>query len=90
MEGGKMEENVKQDTTYEYNSYQYTTTDIFNAIFQCGVYDYFNKEEIRSVLRNPIENHETAIRLSNFVYTKTELLQILLTIWLHCHVLIVY
>ena len=27
MEGGKMEENVKQDTTYEYNSYQYTTTD---------------------------------------------------------------
>lgn len=37
MEGGKMEENVKQDTTYEYNSYQYTTTDIFNAIFQCGV-----------------------------------------------------
>lgn len=65
-----MEENVKQDTTYEYNSYQYTTTDIFNAIFQCGVYDYFNKEEIRSVLRNPIENHETAIRLSNFVYTK--------------------
>ena len=34
------------------------------------VYDYFNKEEIRSVLRNPIENHETAIRLSNFVYTK--------------------
>lgn len=65
-----MEENVKQDTAYEYNSYQYTTTDIFNAIFQCGVYDYFNKEEIRSVLRNPIENHETAIRLSNFVYTK--------------------
>ena len=65
-----MEENVKQDATYEYNSYQYTTTDIFNAIFQCGVYDYFNKEEIRSVLRNPIENHETAIRLSNFVYTK--------------------
>ena len=65
-----MEENVKQDTTYEYNSYQYTANDIFNAIFQCGVYDYFNKKEIRSVLRNPIENHETAIRLSNFVYTK--------------------
>lgn len=28
-----MEENVKQDTTYEYNSYQYTANDIFNAIF---------------------------------------------------------
>ena len=65
-----MEENVKQDTTYEYNSYQYTANDIFNAIFQCGVYDYFNKKDISNVLRNPIENHETAIKLSNFVYTK--------------------
>ena len=65
-----MEENVKQDTTYEYSSYQYTANDIFNAIFQCGVYDYFNKKDISNVLRNPIENHETAIKLSNFVYTK--------------------
>lgn len=65
-----MKEDNKQDTTYEYNSFQYRTDSIFNSIFQCGVYDYFNKEEIRSVLRNPIEYHETAIRLSNFVYTK--------------------
>lgn len=65
-----MEENVRQDTTYEYNSYHFTTTEIYDAIFKCGVYDYFNKHEISDVLRNPINNHETAIKLSNFVYTK--------------------
>lgn len=40
------------------------------SIFNCGVYDYFSKEDIDRVLRNPIENHETAIRLSEFVYGK--------------------
>lgn len=58
-----------QDTTYEYNSYCYTG-DLFGSLFQCGVYDYFNKNDIKSVLSNPISNHDLAIRLSNFVYTK--------------------
>ena len=43
---------------------------MFESIFNCGVYDYFTKEEIDSVLRNPIGNYETAIRLSEFVYGK--------------------
>ena len=51
---------------YEFNSYSYHH--LFESIFNCGVYDYFTKEEIDSVLRNPIGNHETAIRLSEFVY----------------------
>ena len=50
---------------YEFNSYSYHH--LFESIFNCGVYDYFTKEEIDSVLRNPIGNYETAIRLSEFV-----------------------
>ena len=57
------------DNSHEFNSFA-TNSDIFAPIFSCGVYDYFTKEEIDSVLRNPVANHETAIRLSNFVYTK--------------------
>lgn len=55
-------------TEYEFNAYSYHH--LFESIFKCGVYDYFTKEEIDSVLRNPIGNHETAIRLSEFVYGK--------------------
>ena len=56
------------DIDYEFNSYSYHH--LFESIFNCGIYDYFTKEEIDSVLRNPIRNHETAIRLSEFVYGK--------------------
>lgn len=60
------------DSIFEFNSYQSSSDfeEIFKSIFSCGVYNYFTKDEIDSVLRNPILNHETAIRLSNFVYTK--------------------
>ena len=57
------------EKTNEFNSY--TDTILFNSIFKCGVYDYFSKDEIDAVLRNPIANHETAIRLSEFVYGKS-------------------
>lgn len=59
----------KSDSSFEYNSYS-AINSIFDPLFSCGVYDYFNKEEIGCVLRNPILNHNTAIRLSEFVYTK--------------------
>ena len=52
----------------EFNSY--SDKMLFESIFKCGLYDYFTKDEIDSVLRNPIANHETAIRLSEFVYGK--------------------
>ena len=61
-------QNISSES-HEFNSFA-TNSDIFASIFSCGVYDYFTKEEIDSVLRNPVANHETAIRLSNFVYTK--------------------
>lgn len=53
---------------YEFNSFSYNH--LFESVFSCGIYDYFTKSEIDSVLRNPIGNHETAIRLSEFVYGK--------------------
>lgn len=57
------------NSNFEYSSYS-TINSIFDPLFMCGIYDYFNKDEIQSVLRNPILNHNTAIRLSEFVYTK--------------------
>lgn len=56
------------EKTNEFNSY--SDKMLFESIFRCGLYDYFTKDEIDSVLRNPIANHETAIRLSEFVYGK--------------------
>ena len=57
------------NSNFEFNSYS-TFGSIFDPLFMCGIYDYFNKNEIHSVLINPILNHETAIKLSEFVYTK--------------------
>ena len=53
---------------YEFNSFV-SPMDI-SSLFSCGIYDNFSKEEIDSILRDPIGNHDAAIRLSNFVYTK--------------------
>lgn len=54
---------------YEFNSFV-SPVELMGSLFSCGVYDYFTKEEIDSILRDPIGNHDAAIRLSNFVYTK--------------------
>ena len=74
-------ENVLNDNLYEFNSYyasmKYGTSvstgsgiDLLSSIFSCGVYDYFTKQQIHNILSNPIENHEDAILLSEFVYGK--------------------
>ena len=57
------------DSNYEFSSY-YDRQFVCDAIFNCGIYDYFTKDEIDAVLRNPIANYDTAIRLSEFVYGK--------------------
>lgn len=62
----KASENINKE--YEFNSY-WSCGD-YESIFGTGVYDYFSKEEIESVLRNPIANHDSAIRLSEFAYAK--------------------
>lgn len=57
--------------SYEFNSYN--ASDIFEAnnfLFNCGVYNYFSENQIKCILQNPVDYHEEAIRLSNFVYTK--------------------
>ena len=63
--------NPDTPTSYEFNSF-YTPSGslIFDSLFHCGIYDYFRKEEIECVFRDPIFYHDVAIRLSNLVYTK--------------------
>lgn len=63
------QQSSKSNPNYEFNSFR-TSGLIFDSIYKCGIYDYFDKAEIDRVLRNPIFNHDIAIRLSNFVYTK--------------------
>lgn len=63
------QQSSKTDPNYEFNSFSISGS-IFDSIYKCGIYDYFDKAEIDCVLRDPIFNHDTAIRLSNFVYTK--------------------
>lgn len=62
------ESSPTANNIYEFNSFV-SPMDI-SSLFSCGIYDYFSKEEIDSILRDPIGNHDAAIRLSNFVYTK--------------------
>lgn len=52
--------------TYEYNSYfgSIASTDIFG----CNLYDEFTPEEIRSIVKDPIANHDLTRRLAMFVY----------------------
>lgn len=52
----------------EFNSY--VANGARDSLFWSSIYDYFGKDEIDAVLRDPIANHDIAIRLSNFVYTK--------------------
>lgn len=52
--------------TYEYNSYfgSIASTDIFG----CNLYNEFTPEEIRSIVKDPIANHDLTRRLAMFVY----------------------
>ena len=52
----------------EFNSY--VTNYISESIFKCGVFDYFTKEQIDCILKDPISNHDLAIDLANFIYNK--------------------
>lgn len=71
---GVNNENKLNEQNYEFNSFCSVDLNsielLEKSFYRCGVYDFFSKEEIDSVLMDPISNHETAIRLSNFVYTK--------------------
>ena len=59
------------NTNYEFSSLGYHGTyDISNFLFSCGVYSYFSKEQIDSIFKDPILYYDSAIRLSDFIYTK--------------------
>lgn len=63
--------NTSSGESHEFNSfYSPSGSLIFESLFSCGIYDYFSKEEIECIFRDPIFYHDVAIRLSNFVYTK--------------------
>lgn len=65
------ESNNSYNDSHEFNSfYSPSGSLIFDSLFSCGIYDYFGKDEIDCVFRDPIFYHDVAIRLSNFVYTK--------------------
>lgn len=64
----QISQSVMSDTTNEFNSF--VSTGILDAIFSCGTFNHFSKEEIHSILNNPIANYESAIRFSTFVYGK--------------------
>lgn len=51
---------------YEFNSYFHNVT--YDSLFNCSVYDYFDKDTIERVVRDPIRYYDEAIRLSEVVY----------------------
>lgn len=52
----------------EFNSF--VSNGLIDAIFTCGTFNHFSKNEIHNILHDPIEHHEAAIRFSEFVYGK--------------------
>ena len=57
-----------QEKNYEFSSLgQWLSSD---DLFQCSIYNFFNKEEIRRIIEDPITNYREAIRLSQLVYNK--------------------
>ena len=59
------------DTSHEFNSFTSVSyLGLDNSIFGYGLCDYFTKDQIDNVLLDPIGNHDTAIKLSNFIYSK--------------------
>lgn len=67
VENETLESNTS-DKLFEYNTFAYNS--IWESFFHCGIYDFFDKNTVHKVLKNPILYHEEAIRLSEFVYTK--------------------
>lgn len=64
-----VETNNTINNSYEFNSL--ISGQILESFFNCGIYDYFSEEDISAVLIDPIANHDKAIELSNFVYSKS-------------------
>ena len=68
-EQGQAKESGSIERSFEFNSL--CGTQLVDAFFNCGIYDYFTEEEISGILLDPIRNFERTIELSNFVYNKS-------------------
>lgn len=58
------------DTNNEYEFNSYVGKYVCDSIFSCGIFDYFSKEQIDSILKDPITYHQEAMELANFIYNK--------------------
>ena len=73
--------NSDTSTSYEFNSfYTPSSTLLFSSLFNCGIYDFFRKEEIECVFRDPIFYHDVAIVYQTLFIPKMVLCPILLII----------
>lgn len=69
IETNSVQEQSPPNNEYEFNSYVLTNY-LSESIFNCGIFDYFTKEQIDSILKDPIANHKEAMLLANFIYNK--------------------
>lgn len=61
--GADLKENVSEQQSY-------SSQVIFNSLFNCGIYDFFSKEQIERVVKDPIAYYREAVELSQLVYNK--------------------
>ena len=61
--GADLTDNVSEQQSY-------SSSVIYNSLFNCGIYDFFSKEQIEKVVKNPITYYREAVELSQLVYNK--------------------
>lgn len=66
----RRKENNTKKNTIDNEFCSYVSRYVSESIFECGVFDYFDKEKIRQILEDPITYHNDAKELANFIYGK--------------------
>ena len=65
----QVEQTMEVNNDHEFNSYAQRL--IFDETFcECSLYDYFDKEDIEIVIRDPITHYKEAIKMAQIVYNK--------------------
>lgn len=59
---------VSENTDHEFNSYAQRL--LYSSLYDCSLYDYFDKEEIETVIKDPITFYKEAIQMAEIVYNK--------------------
>ena len=58
------------DLSKDHEFSAYSNRVAIESLFNCAIYDYFSKEQIERVVRDPISNYREAVELSTLVYNK--------------------